>query len=232
MTTEYYIEQRTKLAPTRPRFVISSSNLDLGNDRIMPEALQAIVDAQLPITALTGHNNDKIIGKWTNFALNSAGELEADLVIVDTKDGADVQKLLDAGVPLRASIGFRGRGRKNKDGGIDFTEVDLKEVSVVVSPANLDARRVKDDTEAVAERRKFSDLAAADESPDLWRALVPLMKATGMKHDAQLDAVQALCEQIEKAFAAQNSAAFVKSMDDELALARAKAAALAEMEDE
>jgi phage head maturation protease len=53
-----------------------------------------------------------------------------------------VRELLDADVPLGASIGFRGAGKLNDDGGIHFKTIELLECSIVSVPAHPEAMRI------------------------------------------------------------------------------------------
>jgi hypothetical protein len=49
---------------------------------------------------------------------------------------------LDDGVPLGASIGFRGTGEQNKAGGIHFKTIELLETSIVSTPAHPRAMQI------------------------------------------------------------------------------------------
>ena len=53
-----------------------------------------------------------------------------------------LKTLIEDGVPMGASIGFRGRGEQNKAGGIHFKEIELLETSIVSTPAHPRAMQI------------------------------------------------------------------------------------------
>ncbi len=57
--------------------------------------------------------------------------------------GIMLKTLLQADVPISASIGFRGKGEPNTHGGLHFKELDIFETSLVAVPCNAEAVRVK-----------------------------------------------------------------------------------------
>jgi HK97 family phage prohead protease len=122
-----------------PRFVMSASAPDRVKDTIDPAAYKPWEGKRL--VALWQHNHDQPFGTWENLS-TKAGKLIGDLKIAGTNLGEMIKALLDADVPLGASIGFRGRGEPNKVGGLHFKEIELLECSVVSVPAHPAAYQI------------------------------------------------------------------------------------------
>ena len=124
--------------------VTSFKNLDVVNDRIIPGALDGFIkqfDGGLQM--LYQHDKNEIIGQWNKF------EIRGDLVIgkgeifPEVSRGADAVALISRGMIGSTSIGFRASDyEKNEDGGIDFKNIELIEVSLVKSPANPKAQLI------------------------------------------------------------------------------------------
>ena len=116
------------------RFVMSAATPDRVRDTIEPSAYKAAVK-QDRIIALWQHDHETPIGFWSD--LKAEGDrLVGHLKIASTNLGLMIKQLIADGVPLSASIGFRGRGEANKDGGTNFTQIELLECSVVSVPAH------------------------------------------------------------------------------------------------
>lgn len=121
------------------RFVMSASTPDRVNDTIDKAAYRAINITKL--IALWQHKNDQPIGYWTN--VKAEGDrLVGHLKLSATNLGLMIKQLIADGVPLGASIGFRGAGEPNKKGGIHFNEIELMECSVVSVPAHPRAMQI------------------------------------------------------------------------------------------
>ena len=121
------------------RFIMSAATTDRVNDTIAKNAYQANVGKK--IIALFQHDPDKPVGYWENVKM--AGDtLVGDLKISSTKLGKMIKQLILDDVPLGASIGFRGAGSQNKNGGVHFTKVDIFETSVVSIPAHPRAMQI------------------------------------------------------------------------------------------
>ena len=114
-------------------FVMSAATADRVKDTIDPAAYKSALGSKL--IALYQHDPDRPIGFWEN--LRMAGDtLVGDLKVAGTNLGQMIKQLIADGVPLGASIGFRGKGEQNKAGGIHFKELELMECSVVSIPAH------------------------------------------------------------------------------------------------
>lgn len=88
------------------------------------------------IKYLFGHDWSRIVGKVVHAEEDEKG-LYIEAKIVDTADGVDLMKLVDAGVIDRMSIGYIAQEFEYDNDGICYLkEIDLYEVSAVGLPAN------------------------------------------------------------------------------------------------
>lgn len=120
-------------------FVMSSSAPDRVKDTIDPAAYKPSLGKRL--IALWQHSSYDPIGFWDNLRVE-AGKLKGDIKFATTELAQMVKTLINDGVPLGASIGFRGKGTDNKIGGIHFTELELLECSVVSVPCHPHAMQI------------------------------------------------------------------------------------------
>ena len=121
------------------RFIMSASTPDRVKDTIEPSAYASNLGKSL--IGLWQHDPDRPIGRWDNLRVES-GKLIGDLKVASTNLGLMIKQLIADGVPLGASIGFRGKGENNKIGGIHFKEIELFECSVVSIPAHPRAMQI------------------------------------------------------------------------------------------
>ena len=121
-------------------FIMSAGSPDRVNDTIEPKAYDNAVK-QDKLIALWQHSPDQPIGFWSKMQRNGDA-LKGYLKIADTNLGKMIKQLIADGVPLGASIGFRGKGDPNNKGGIHFKEIELMECSVVSIPAHPRAMQV------------------------------------------------------------------------------------------
>jgi HK97 family phage prohead protease len=121
------------------RFVMSATSPDRVKDTIEESAYAASIGKR--IVALWQHDSDKPFGYWENLQVKS-GKLIGDLKAAGTNLGQMIKQLIADGVPLGASIGFRGTGEPNKIGGIHFKSIELLECSVVSVPAHPMAMQI------------------------------------------------------------------------------------------
>ena len=120
-------------------FVMSASSPDRVNDTISPAAYKSVAGSKL--IALWQHKQDSPIGFWEN--LRQEGDrLVGDLKVANTNLGKMIKQLIDDGVPLGASIGFTGEGKRNEKGGVHFTALNLLECSIVSIPAHPSAMQI------------------------------------------------------------------------------------------
>ena len=140
-TKEFSLSQKS--AATLPEsvgsWVISSPAYDRVNDRITLPALKSQVGKD--VLCLWQHDANQPVGRWANVRM-SGEKLVADLILAKTAMGEMIKALLDVQTPLGASIGFKGAGKRNEKGGIDFASAEIFETSVVSVPCNGEALRI------------------------------------------------------------------------------------------
>lgn len=128
------------------RFVMSAATPDRVGDTISPDAYKAVAAKHDKLIALWQHDADKPVGYWSN--LKAQGDkLVGDLKLAATNLGLMIKQLLADGVPLAASIGFRGEADVRRDAkgnpiGLHFKTLDLLETSVVSVPAHPRAQQI------------------------------------------------------------------------------------------
>lgn len=131
-------------------FVISSEEPDLVGDVVVQKGLKPVSDR---IPAQIDHSGKvaDLAGSWANIRLDSTGKQTlADFIpfqkgISQTADL--VRALLDSGVRMAASIGFKGQGefrdpKKGYSGGMIYKSASLLETSIVVVPCHQQALSV------------------------------------------------------------------------------------------
>lgn len=124
------------------KFILSAATPDRTNDTIDPACYDAACSPKTrKLIALWQHDKAQPIGYWSD--LERVGDtLQAKLHLAQVPMGYMVKQMLADGVPLGASIGFRGKGVPNKKGGYHFTEMDLMETSIVSTPAHKRAQQI------------------------------------------------------------------------------------------
>lgn len=137
-TSEFHvtIEKAAPGVEHDARFVMSASSPDRVKDTIDSAAYLPHVGKKL--IALWQHNSDQPIGFW-KVAASEGGKLIGNLKFATTQLAQMVKTLVQDGVPLGASIGFRGTGSENDKGGVHFKTLDLLECSVVSVPCHPEA---------------------------------------------------------------------------------------------
>lgn len=124
-------------------FYISSTSLDRDKDTFAASALKNVAQSTKKLLALWQHKQDQPVGYWENLSFDG-NKLKADLKLSGTNLGKMIKQLLIDDVPLAASVGFAVSDHaENKKGGIEFKEVDMYECSIVSTPANAQAQRIK-----------------------------------------------------------------------------------------
>ena len=139
----------------RVNAIISSSNADEYGDRIMPEAFKSWLQfrRKRAIPMLQEHDRVRVAGAWTDFELkqgDDGGDEEGDpevylhasgLILGDLSAAKDCEILIDRGFINATSIGaFIGDIRRAPGSNVwDIGSIDIREASLVMWPANLDA---------------------------------------------------------------------------------------------
>ena len=115
--------------------------VDSYGDTVMPGAYAStIVDRSRPVQMRFNHYSD-VIGKWTRMEEDSKGlYVEGELTPGHSK-ATDVYASLVHGAIGGLSIGYRPvKFTPNETGGLNLEEISLVEISVVESPADLNAQ--------------------------------------------------------------------------------------------
>lgn len=114
--------------------------VDSYGDTIMPGAYkQTIANRERPIQMRFNHLPG-VIGKWTRIEEDEKGLIVEGELTPGHSKAEDAYALLKHGAISGLSIGYRPvKAVKNQHGGVDLHEIDLIEISVVESPADLNA---------------------------------------------------------------------------------------------
>jgi hypothetical protein len=117
------------------------NGVDSYGDTIIPGAyVKTLENRDRPIQMRWNHHGE-IIGKWTELYEDEKGlYVEGELTPGHSK-AEDVYALLKHGAISGLSIGYRPvKAMDNEHGGDDLYEIDLIEISVVESPADINAQ--------------------------------------------------------------------------------------------
>jgi HK97 family phage prohead protease len=134
LRTKQALVEKAASAEFDARFIMSAGTPDRVKDTIEFSAYDAATKID-KLIALFNHDADKPVGYWTNLK-READTLTGHIKFASTNLGRMLKQLIDDGVPMGASIGFRGKGTQNKAGGIHFSEIELLETSIVSTPAH------------------------------------------------------------------------------------------------
>jgi HK97 family phage prohead protease len=140
LRTKQALVEKAASAEFDARFIMSAGTPDRVKDTIEPAAYDSATRID-KLIALFNHDADKPVGYWTNIK-RDGDTLTGYIKLASTNLGKMLKQLLDDGVPIGASIGFRGKGERNKAGGIHFNEIELLETSLVSTPAHPRAMQI------------------------------------------------------------------------------------------
>lgn len=123
------------------KFVLSASTPDRMRDTIDPDLYDSVAKSVTKLIALFNHDPNRPVGFWENLK-REKDTLTGHIKLAGTNLGEMLKQLISDGVPLGASIGFRGSGEPNELGGIHFTSLELLETSLVATPAHPRAQQL------------------------------------------------------------------------------------------
>ena len=113
-------------------------NTDLDGDIVDKSAFDSFIersDTEVPM--LFGHNTNDPIGIWKEFSVDERGLFARGQLAVKTTRGSDVREFLKQGIVKGLSIGAKVTDFVKMDtGGVLYKGLDLRELSVVLFPAN------------------------------------------------------------------------------------------------
>lgn len=115
--------------------------VDAYGDTIMPGAYSATLEMRKRPVQMRWNHFGEVIGKWLEIRETDKGLwVEGELTPGHSK-AEDVYASLKHGAVSGMSIGYRvNKGFPNETGGLDLHEIDLVEISIVESPADLAAQ--------------------------------------------------------------------------------------------
>ena len=125
-------------------------NADSYGDIIAEGALDDWMRENESIPMLTGHDTKELIGQWNNFEVDGLEfKSEGTIYYEETQRSKETYHLIKRNALDGVSIGFKSSEwawMENDDGwitGIKFHKIELVEASIVLFPANTNARVVK-----------------------------------------------------------------------------------------
>ena len=166
--------------------------VDSYGDTIMPGAYkQTIGNRERPIQMRFNHLPG-VIGKWTRIEEDEKGLIVEGELTPGHSKAEDAYALLKHGAISGLSIGYRPvKATENQHGGVDLHEIDLVEISVVESPADMSAQisDVKSAIEQAETRKEFEELLrnAGGFSRTDAKTLVSRIKSLGHRNDGDPD---------------------------------------------
>ena len=187
-------------------YVSTFGNADKVGDVMAVGAFDKFLDVfkntpNATVPMLWQHDKNELIGEWTKFEINSRGIKGYGEIFTDVTRGNDVRNLIKRGAVGSVSIGFiSGDYETLEGGGRLFKEVDIKETSVVISPANPKARITSAKTEdGKIDVRKLESILR---DVDLSQRERKLLLAEGLKglmnHRDVVDNQKKLAENVAK----------------------------------
>ena len=115
--------------------------VDSYGDTILAGAYKATIGERSRPIAMRWNHHGPVIGKWTKMEEDETGLFVEGELTQGHSVAEDAYALLKHGAVTGLSIGYRAvKEMENKTGGYDLAEIDLIEISVVESPADLAAQ--------------------------------------------------------------------------------------------
>jgi HK97 family phage prohead protease len=196
-------------------------NVDQGGDLVEPGAfIESVVKARKDgriIPMLWMHDQTRLLGKWVDFAEDAKGLYAKGKLLLGTVAGREVYEGLKEKAIGGMSIGYRvpaggAEPDKSRPGVTRLKTVDLREVSLVTMPMNVEARvtSVKSERmEEFARRLRDGDPMPTKEFEDILReAGVPRSLATAIASHGYAKAIRSESEGDE----ANTAAALLKAL--------------------
>lgn len=135
--------------------------VDSYGDTVMPGAYLSTLEMRKRPVQMRWNHYGEVIGKWLDIRETEHGLwVEGELTPGHSK-AEDVYASLKHGAISGLSIGYRAiKAYPNETGGVDLHEIDLVEISVVESPADLaaqigDVKSAIDDLKTVRDIERF-----------------------------------------------------------------------------
>jgi len=131
--------------------------VDSYGDTIMPGAYKSTLGERTRPIAMRWNHFGPVIGKWTKMEEDETGLFVEGELTQGHSVADDAYALLKHGAVTGLSIGYRAiKEAENETGGYNLQEIDLVEISVVESPADLaaqvgDVKSAIEDSESLKE---------------------------------------------------------------------------------
>lgn len=144
-----YAGEFKAVKPPSPEFIMSiagyasTKDVDRMNDIVEPSAFDSTMADYMKFPVILVNHNwyDDPVGKATSYKIDEKG-LYIEASIVDTERGRTIKALIEAGLLKSFSIGFnikKWESSADEDEPFRIVEVELIEISIVSSPANMEA---------------------------------------------------------------------------------------------
>lgn len=132
--------------------------VDAYGDTVIPGAYKSTIEMRKRPVQMRWNHFGEVIGKWLDIRETEKGLwVEGELTPGHSK-AEDVYASLKHGAISGLSIGYRPvKSFPNETGGLDLHEIDLVEISVVESPADL-AAQIGDIKSAIDELKTIRDI--------------------------------------------------------------------------
>ena len=178
------------------------NGVDAYGDTVMPGAYKSTIEMRKRPVQMRWNHFGEVIGKWLDIRETDKGLwVEGELTPGHSK-AEDVYASLKHGAISGLSIGYRPvKSFPNETGGLDLHEIDLVEISVVESPADL-AAEIGDIKSTIEELNSYKECEGfLRESRNLSRSeatmLVNRIKAIAHgERDAELQKASEIAEAI------------------------------------
>ena len=132
--------------------------VDSYGDTVIPGAYAATLENRVRPVQMRWNHYGEVIGKWTEIRETEHGLLVEGELTPGHSKAEDVYASLKHGAVTGMSIGYRiNKGIPNATGGVDLHEIELVEISVVESPADL-AAQIGDIKSAIDELKTVRDI--------------------------------------------------------------------------
>lgn len=188
--------------------------VDSYGDTIIKGAYEKSIKSGRKVSGFINHDSYAIpVIDWLKMTEDDTGLLVHGKVDLNHKDGPTVYSALNRGAMDGLSIGYtvpKGGGTENDTGGMDLTEIKLKEISVVNFPADESARIsvVKHNIELI---ETFRDVEQCLRDAGYSKSAA-LVFVSRIKEIARRDAGDKLSDEITKQELTSNLVAFIQGI--------------------
>ncbi|HYI01555.1 HK97 family phage prohead protease [Hyalangium sp.] len=183
LPTDSVIKSLAYLTPAKaeggkPVFRMSTEVLDRHRDRVKPAGLKTENYLKNPVLLWNHQDWDPAIGVCRVFQEGAEWFMEPTFDGIGERS-TEVAAKVAAGTLRTCSIRFRIlKHSYNEEGGLDYDEVELLEVSITNIPANPEAERVKNQNTNPTPQQKSNTTPEATASKALEQADVDVIRAT------------------------------------------------------